>query len=506
MSQNIPEFDLCVIGGGINGAAIARDAAGRGLSVLLLEQNDLASATSSASTKLIHGGLRYLEYFEFKLVHEALKEREVLLAQAPHIMWPLSFVLPHDNTLRPAWMIRIGLFLYDHLGGTHTLPSSRGINLRKTEYGTPLQKRLKKGFIYADGWVDDARFVILNALDAQKHGAEIRSYTKCTKISAKDDKSGWLIRAQARIGEQQEQQFSARLIVNAAGPWVRSLLDDNDLAQDSTPGVRLVKGSHIIVPRLFEGSHAYILQQPDKRIVFTIPYQDKFTLIGTTDVEVDHDPSESQISDEEITYLCEAVNRSFQKQITAADVVSTYSGVRPLLDDHEDNASAVTRDYKLILDDHKGPALLSVFGGKITTARKLAENAVDELMDYENDPRFGWTKDKSLPGGDIKGADFDVFLITTQKNLSGFSPALIARYAHAYGTRINMVLGTAKSEKDLGTHYGDDIYEAEIDYLITHEWARTVEDILWRRSKCGLHITPQTVQNLEQALTAKIKN
>lgn len=499
MTSSDTDFDLCIIGGGINGTAIARDAAGRGLSVILLEKNDLASATSSASSKLIHGGLRYLEYYEFKLVHEALKERETLLKQAPHIMWPLSFVLPHDNNLRPAWMIRLGLFLYDNLGGKHTLPGSKGVSLKDDNYfGSPLKSTYKKGFAYSDGWVDDARFVVLNAIDAHSHGADIRTYTSCTKVKPLDDKTGWKVQAKDHNGKQ--DNFTARIVINAAGPWVRSFLDDNDLAQKNTPFIRLVKGSHIVVPQIYKGDHAYILQQPDKRIVFVIPYEDKFTLIGTTDVEVEHDPSEAQIDKDETKYLCDAVNRSFNKEISPSDVVSTYSGVRPLLDDEESNASAVTRDYKLILDDHLGPAMLSIFGGKITTARKLAETAVDQIMDHENDPRFGWTDDKQLPGGDFPDEDFNAFLQKLYAEHTDFPKAMIKRYAHAYGTRISLVLGGAKKPEDLGTHYGDDLYEAEIRYLIDHEWARTAEDILWRRSKCGLHVSPKTVQNLENAL------
>ncbi len=467
------EYDLCVIGGGINGAGIARDAAGRGLSVLLVEKGDLAAATSSASTKLIHGGLRYLEHYEFRLVRESLKERETLLAMAPHIIWPLSFILPHDKTLRPAWLIRAGLFLYDHIGGRKTLPASRGVSLA----GGPLQARYKKGFRYADCWVEDARLVVLNAMDAAKRGAVIRTRTACTGL--KPANGGWQVELNGK------EIATARIAVNAAGPWVRALLDQTGLARSKTPQVRLVKGSHIIVPHLYNGAHAYILQQPDKRIVFTIPYEQDFTLIGTTDTEISGDPGAAALDAQETDYLCAAVNRSFAAQITPDDIVTSYSGVRALLDDGDENASRVTRDYRLELDEHEGGAkLLSVFGGKLTTYRRLAEEAVDMLS---HKPR--WTAGATLPGGDFD--DFETFVTARQARYPALPAELVRRYARAYGTLMDHFA------QDPGRHFGDDLYEAEIAYLIEHEWARTAEDILWRRSKRGLHVAPETVHNLE---------
>ncbi len=470
-----PDYDLCIIGGGINGAGIARDAAGRGLSVLLVEKGDLAGATSSASTKLIHGGLRYLEHFEFGLVRDSLKEREVLLNIAPHIIHPMEFILPHEPHLRPAWLIRLGLFLYDHLGGRKKLPGSKGVNLKNSA----LNEKYTKGFSYADCQVDDSRLVILNAIDAAEKGATILTQTECTKISP--DEKGWTIHL------KNEQPRTARMIVNAAGPWVKTVLNNSDIGED-TPGIRLVKGSHIIVPRFLEGEEAYILQQPDKRIIFAIPYEQDFTLIGTTDIEYTDDPSHPEIEQQETNYLCAAINRSFKHKIKPNDVVWSYSGVRPLLDDGDESASSVTRDYKLILDKSHGPPLLSVFGGKITTYRHLAEEAVDQLTDKKK-----WTERAPLPGGNIK--NFEDFIEDKTKQYSHLPESLIQRYARAYGTRMDKFI-----KKDMGENFGDDIFEAEIRYLIDHEWAQSSEDILWRRSKLGLHVTPETIQNLEEYL------
>jgi len=495
--DNAGIVDLLIVGGGINGAGIARDAVGRGLSVQLVEQNDLASATSSASTKLIHGGLRYLEYYEFRLVREALIEREVLLRNAPHIIRPLTFVLPHEAALRPAWLVRLGLFLYDHLGGRKLLPASRGLNLRRDPAGKALKPSLTKGFSYSDCRVDDARLVALNALDARERGATILTRTRC--VSARRYGQLWTaVLEKSSSGER--WTVRARCLVNAAGPWVASFVE-HALALPHSQRLRLVKGSHIVVPRLFEGKQAYILQNADRRIVFAIPYEGDFTLIGTTDETYEGDPSKVVISPAEIAYLCQVINDHFVKQITPTDVVWTYAGVRPLHDDESTSASAVTRDYVLELDDQGGiPPLLSVFGGKITTFRKLAEHALEKLKPHF--PQIGpaWTHAAPLPGGDIPNADFTGFLASVTAHWPWLPVNLAGRYARAYGTRIAQLLGEAQGIDELGLHLGDDLYGREIQYLIDQEWAVTAEDILWRRSKRGLHVTPATITALESWL------
>ena len=486
--------DLLIVGGGINGAGIARDAVGRGLSVLLVEQDDLASATSSASTKLIHGGLRYLEYYEFRLVREALIEREVLLRNAPHIIRPLTFVLPHEAALRPAWMVRIGLFLYDHLGGREKLPGSRSLDLRHDPVGKPLLPSFAKGFSYADCWVDDARLVALNALDARERGAEIRTRTRC--IAARRDGKLWEATLENQL-TRERQTVRSHGLVNAAGPWVASFIE-SALAVQRRQRLRLVKGSHIVVRRLFEGPQAYILQNTDRRIVFAIPYERDYTLIGTTDLPYDGDPVKVAISAEEVDYLCGVINAHFMQQIAPADVVWTYAGVRPLYDDESANASAVTRDYVLQLDHAAGTApLLSVFGGKITTYRKLAEHALEKLKPHFPQTGAPWTHAASLPGGDIPGADFEAFLKSLLQRWSWLPADLARRYARAYGTRVDSLLNGANGINDLGLHFGDDLYGREVDYLRTQEWALTPEDVLWRRSKLGLHLAPTTVAALE---------
>lgn len=487
-------FDLCVIGGGINGTGVARDAAMRGLSVLLLEAQDLANSTSSSSTKLIHGGLRYLEYYEFKLVREALKERETLLGLAPHIIWPMRFVLPHDQNQRPAWLIRMGLFLYDHLAKRKKLPGSNGVSLTKTKYGLPLNDAFTKGFIYSDCWVEDSRLVVLNAMDAQNHGAHIMTRNACTKIEHSGDH--WTIHTKNMVTSHPDI-YSATKIINAAGPWVRGLLDESDLSKESTPKIRLVKGSHIVVPKMYDGEHSYILQQEDGRIIFTIPYEYKYTLIGTTDVEVTEDPASVSISQDEIDYLLEAIAQAFKKPLSADDIVWSYSGVRPLLDDGDDNASAVTRDYKLIHDHHDGLDLLSIFGGKITTYRTLAKDAVDKIYSQSQDIEHSQTHLNVLPGGDIPNGDFDHYIENQKRRYSKINENLLFRLARAYGTKMDDILGPAPSPDKLGIHFGDDLYEAEIRYLLEHEFAMTAEDILWRRSKLGLHLSKQTQQALE---------
>jgi len=489
--------DLLIIGGGINGAGIARDAAGRGHKVVLVEQHDLASATSSASTKLIHGGLRYLETFEFRLVREALIERERLLAIAPHIIRPMRFVLPHVEGLRPRWEIRIGLFLYDHIGGRRRLPSSRGVRIAGTPLGTALNESIRYGFAYSDCWTDDARLVVLNAVDAAEHGAKVMTRTKF--IGANREQDRWLAQIQD-VNTGETRTVRARAIVNAAGPWVEDVLSSMPDVR-SRGQARLVKGSHIVVPRLYEGAHAYMLQNPDGRIVFTIPYEHDFTLVGTTDVPVEGDPARPSISADEIAYLCQTVNRYFRQPLSPADVRWTYAGIRPLSDDEERNASKVTRDYKLELAGERGEApLLSVFGGKITTYRKLAEAALQKLRPFFGGSKEEWTDRVALPGGDIPRGDFDTFLAGVHRRWPFLPPALAQRLAHAYGTRISNVLGAAKHMDDLGRDFGAGLTSAELEYLQTHEWAQSAEDVLWRRTKTGLHMTQQQRDELTRLL------
>ena len=490
-------YDLLVIGGGINGTGIARDAAGRGLRVLLCERGDLAEFTSSSSTKLIHGGLRYLEYYEFRLVREALAERERLLRLAPHIIWPLRFVLPHDRGLRPAWMLRVGLFLYDHLARLRTLPGSASVRLRTSPLGAPLQDRLTKGFVYSDCWVEDSRLVVLNAMDARARGAEIRTRTGVAAARREDD--AWVASLRNEITGVTET-VRARAVVNAAGPWVSATLGKT-LGINSRAAVRLIKGSHIVVPRLYEGDQAYILQQPDGRIVFAIPYERDFTLIGTTDVPYADEPGPVRISPEETGYLCDCVNRSFKAAIGPDDVVWSYSGVRPLYDDAAANASAVTRDYVLDVADRDGRLpVLSVFGGKITTYRRLAEHAIEKLGPYFPGLKPAWTGDAPLPGGAMADADFDRFLAALITETPFLPPDTVQRLARAYGTRARDVLGQARTLADLGEGFDGGLTAREVDYLRAQEWVVTPEDVLWRRSKLGLRTGPDSAARLRAYL------
>ncbi len=478
-------YDLAIVGGGINGVGIARDAAGRGFKVLLVERDDLGAHTSSSSTKLIHGGLRYLEYFEFRLVAEALAEREVLLRAAPHIISPLQFVLPHEPHLRPAWMIRAGLFFYDHLGGRKSLPSSFGVKLRKSKWGAGLQAKFDRGFVYSDARVDDARLVVLNAIAARELGADIRTHTRF--VGASRDNGLWRITLADASGAT--SQARARGLVNAAGPWVKAVLDAVSAAP-SKAQVRHVKGSHIVVPRAHAEGHAYILQNSDHRIIFVIPYEDAFSLIGTTDVPVD-DFDAAEASNDEIDYLCRIANAYLAHPIGAADVVWTYSGVRPLYDDGSANPSAVTRDYVLKLDSgEEGQApLLSIFGGKITTYRRLAESALAELAPFFPRMKGPWTRGRPLPGGDVPRGRLAAFARDLAARYPALPPELRGALLRRHGTRSLRVLGQAKTAQDLGTHFGHTLYAAEVDYLVAHEWARDAEDVLWRRTKCGLHLT-----------------
>ncbi|MEJ2416223.1 MAG: glycerol-3-phosphate dehydrogenase, partial [Exilibacterium sp.] len=484
--------DLLVVGGGINGVGIALDAAGRGLKVVLCEMNDLASATSSNSSKLIHGGLRYLEYYEFRLVREALAEREVLLKKAPHIIQPLRFRLPHRPHLRPAWMIRAGLFLYDNLSKRTTLAGSRGIRF---DADSCLVPEMKKGFEYSDGWVDDARLVVLNAVAARDKGAQIKTRSRC--ISAVRKQSYWEVILENQLSGTREL-IKARALVNAAGPWVASLFD-TALSTRSPKNIRLVKGSHIIVPRIHDEPQAYILQNEDNRVVFVIPYEERFSLIGTTDIEHHGDPSTVKISQQEIDYLVAVVNSHFKKKISADDVVRTYSGVRPLLDDEADSPQAVTRDYTFELDAEADKApLLSIFGGKITTYRKLAEAAVDSIARFFPSCAGGWTETAVLPGGNF--SDHTSLMRVLRQQYAWLPEATLARYVRCYGTLSHKLLEGRSSPEDLGRHFGAGLYESEVQYLIAGEWALTLEDIIWRRTKLGLLLSAEQCDELEKYL------
>jgi glycerol-3-phosphate dehydrogenase len=477
------EVDVLVVGGGINGAGIARDLAGRGWRVMLVEKDDLAAHTSSSSTKLIHGGLRYLEHKAFGLVRKALQEREVLLRSAPHIMRPLRFVMPHDAAMRPAWLIRLGLFFYDHLAKREILPSSRSIKLRGHPLGVPLQERFTQGFVYSDGWVDDARLVVLNAMDARERGAEIHTGTRCVRAVRGSD--GWTVDLErGQPGQEQHRTVRAKALVNAAGPWARQLLDDVAQAPQgqalTTHRLRLVKGSHIVVPRVFRHEHAYIFQAPDGRIIFAIPYEGRFTLIGTTDVEVLAMPDKASISQDEVHYLCEQASRYFKQPVKPVDVETSTEGA----------------------------PLMTVWGGKITTYRKLAEQAADQIasmLHADGDAAQGktsaWTEHAVLPGGDlsswslapVKGADLGLtaFVGRAQARYPWLPVPTLRRWAQAYGTRMEAIIGQANSPTDLGLTGVPGLFVAELRYLVEHEWARTLDDVLWRRSKLGLHLTTE---------------
>ena len=503
MASHPPEFDLLVVGAGVNGAGIARDAAGRGLKVLIIEQGDIASATSQWSTKLIHGGLRYLEQYEFRLVHESLAEREVVLRQAPHLVQPLSFVLPHEPHLRPAWMLRAGLFLYDHLGRRETLPGSFGVNLARTPWGAGLKPKFAKGFVYSDARVDDARLVVCNVMDAALHEADVRVRT--TLVSAQRERSagGAWWRATLRSDAGATSEVTAKVLVNAAGNWVKRVRD----AINGTPskeGIRHIKGSHIVVPRVHDGAHAYILQNADNRIVFVIPYQERYTLIGTTDIAVDNYENPA-ISGDEVDYLLDLANTYLAQPLARSDVVWTYSGVRPLYDDGSSDPSAVTRDYvfKLDTDAGRGAAVLSIYGGKITTYRKLAELALRELAPFLPPMKPRWTAHAVLPGGDLPPGGLNELLGELIGRYSAISADLVRGLMYRHGTAAMSILGDARTPADLGEDFGQGLTAAEIDYLVDEEWARCGEDVLWRRTKCGLGM-PQADQDRVAAYVARI--
>jgi glycerol-3-phosphate dehydrogenase len=490
-------FDLLVIGGGIHGAGIARDAAGRGLSVLLVEQDSLAAHTSSASSKLVHGGLRYLEYFKLRLVRESLSERESLLAIAPHLVRRQRFVLPYRGRLRPAWAVRLGLFLYDRLGRDSTLEGSTGIRFADSPFGAPLQRRLRTGFAYSDCTVDDSRLVILNAKDAAERGADIRVRHRLVQATRQGGAWRAEIRDEATGTTTTE---TARAIINAAGPWVAEVIAGCH-ADGRRPAIRLVKGSHIVVPKLYEGAQAYALQHTDRRLVFVIPYQEDFTLVGTTDVPWTGAPGACEIVPDEVEYLCELVNRSFERQLSSADVVWSYAGIRALQDDGAARASAVTRDYVLELDAADGRApLLSVIGGKLTTYRQLSELALERLAPHLGPLPGSWTATAPLPGGDIPGGDVEGLSAELLRRWPFLGERQSRRLARAYGTRATTLLDGVRSAANLGEDFGGGMTAREVDYLVREEWARSTRDVQWLHSKTGLWATPADRQRLDDYL------
>ncbi len=485
--------DLFIIGGGINGTAIAADAAGRGLTVTLCEKGDLASATSSASTKLIHGGLRYLEHYEFRLVKKALQEREVLMQKAPNIIRPLEFILPHEKHLRPAWLVRLGLFLYDHLASRQHLPGSKTIDLTKDTRGQALQPHLSKGFSYYDCFTDDARLVVLNALSAKEHGATILPHTEF--LSAQREKKHWKITLK-KIHSPEIVSYHAKALINVAGPWVNHV-QKNISGEKKLFPIELVKGSHIVVPKIYAGDFAYILQNADRRIVFAIPYQHEFTLIGTTDILISETSDQVTITAEEKDYLCESINRYFKNSITSKDIIWSYSGIRCLQANIADDPSAVTRGHKLILAIKDMLPLLTVIGGKLTTHRVLASKILEKLKPFFPDMKPAWTATTPLPGSDFVNHDFAAFYKKFKSDFSWLPEKIANRYASNYGTRAYQLLQNAASLADLGEKFTADLYQKEAEYLIQHEWAASSEDILWRRTKLGLFASAQDVQKLD---------
>jgi glycerol-3-phosphate dehydrogenase len=486
-------YDLVVIGGGINGAGIAADAAMRGLRVLLAEAEDLAGATSSASSKLIHGGLRYLEHYEFRLVREALAEREVLLAKAPHIIRPMRFVLPHVEGMRPRLLIRAGLFLYDHLAARKTLGGSQTIDLAAEAAGAPLRPGLKHGFSYWDCAVDDARLVVLNAIAAREAGACIATRTPVRGLRAEN--SLWIV----TLGDD-ARQVAARAVVNAAGPWVGDVARFGEASGARTADVRLVKGSHIVVPKISGADDAYTLQNADGRVVFALPFETGFTLIGTTEEPQAQNPRHARVTAEDETYLIDAANRYFRVPLRREQIVWRFAGVRPLDDDGHANASAITRDYRLVVEADGTPPILHVIGGKITTYRKLAEAALDLLASYFPEARSGSTRAAVLPGGDFSGRSFEAWFKDFVRGHAGFTKATLLRLARRYGTRAARVIDGASSERELGRDFGAGLSAKEIAYLKSEEWAKAADDILWRRTKTGLHISPEARSSATDAV------
>jgi glycerol-3-phosphate dehydrogenase len=491
MQVSHPVYDVVVVGGGINGVGVAVDAVGRGLSVFLCEKDDLASHTSSASSKLIHGGLRYLEHKEFRLVREALAEREILLAKAPHIMRPLRFIMPHQPHLRPAWLIRIGLFFYDHLGKREKLAGSKHMTFDAAT--SPLKAEITQGFEYSDCAVDDARLVVLNAIQAREQGAHIATQTRC--ISAYRENGLWVIDLENTQGRYTVQ---AKALVNAAGPWVAQFIQQN-LKQKSPYGLRLIQGSHIVVPKIYAGDKAFILQNDDHRIVFAIPYLDQYTLIGTTDHEYQGDLNKVTITQPEMDYLLDVYNDHFKHQLGPQDILYTYSGVRSLCDDESDNPSAITRDYTLALSQEQDAPLLSVFGGKLTTYRKLAESAMTQLQPFFPTMKKPWTEKALLPGAENL-VSVELLIQQLIQAVQDVSVQLASRWAHAYGSRVWIFLNNISMLHELGQDFGHGLYAQEVDYLVNQEWAITSSDILWRRSKLGLEFTETEIQALDEYL------
>jgi glycerol-3-phosphate dehydrogenase len=492
-------YDIAVIGGGINGCGIARDAAGRGLSVFLCESQDLASGTSSASTKLIHGGLRYLEYYEFRLVRESLREREVLLNCAPHIIWPLRFILPHHKGLRPGWLIRLGLFLYDHIGGRKLLPGTSVIDLRRNIAGKPLKIDYSDAFEYSDCWVIDSRLVVLNAMDARAKGAEIR--TRTPLVSASRDGGLWTL---TLLDKDSGENFTvqSKVLVNASGPWLDQLMPKIS-HEATTEHIRMVKGSHIMVKKLFTDPRAFIFQNSDGRIIFAIPYEQDFTLIGTTDVDFTGNPDEVAISAEETEYLCRSASEYFTRELHPEEVVSSFSGIRPLFDDGKSEAKAATRDYVLKLDTGKDEApLLSIYGGKITTYRKLAESVLEKLSPFLPGSTGTWTEGQNLPGGDFHPEDFEKEVVSLRRQCPALNKELATRLFRLYGSCARKMTAEIRGSSELGQHFGHNLYSFEVDYLMEQEWAKSAEDVLWRRTKSGLFLSPEEVEVLQEYITA----
>jgi glycerol-3-phosphate dehydrogenase len=499
-------YDLLIVGGGINGTGIACDAAGRGLSVMLCEMDDLACGTSSASSKLIHGGLRYLEQYEFRLVREALAEREVLLQKAPHIIWPLRFVLPDHTGMRPRWMIRAGLAIYDNLSRRKTIPASSSIELSTVSDGAAFKPQFKKGFAYWDCWVDDARLVVCNARDAAANGAEINTRTKVVSVEPKN--GGWQATIENR-SDGSRQEVLAKVIVNAAGPWAdqvqASLRDPAGKAPSNQPRLRLIKGSHVVVPKIHNGDDAFILQTSDGRVVFVLPYESNYSLIGTTDEEFHDAPETVSASAGEVNYLLDAVGDFCSARLSPSDVVWKYAGVRALYDDAQNNASKVTRDYRLELDTFgNGAPVLSVLGGKITTYRALAEEAMDKISGYFPGARYAWTKDAKLPGGDLGYSTFDEFVQALQRKYPGLPTELLRRIARRHGSNTDEIIGDAHGLDDLGCQICPDLFEREVVFLKQHEWAQTPDDVLWRRTKAGLHLSGDELRRTEEMLASML--
>lgn len=499
MNNAANPYDVFVIGGGVNGTGIARDAVGRGYSVMLAEMNDLASGTSSAATKLVHGGLRYLEYYEFRLVQEALAEREVLWASAPHILWPLRFVLPYEKNLRPAWLLRLGLFVYDNLGGRKLLPATKTLDLTKDEAGKPLKPGYRTAFEYSDGWVDDARLVALNARDAADRGARVVTQTKV--VSARREAGLWQIELAGPAGAE---TVSARMLVNAGGPWVDTVIRET-VGRNEAHHVRLVQGSHIVVRKLFDHDRCYFFQNADGRIFFAIPYEGDFTLIGTTDKDFSGDPRDVQISEEETDYLLAAANEYFARPVTREDIVWTYSGVRPLFDDGATAAQEATRDYVLKVEGEDTAPLLNIFGGKLTTHRRLSEQAVDKIEALIGAKGARWTRTGHLPGGAFPATGFEALVKQHQTNFPRLDAGMVRRMTRAYGTLMPAVVAGATSVEELGEHFGADLHAREVDYLMAREWARTADDVLWRRSKLGLRVSAEEKARLAHYMEDKMR-